>query len=126
MVPMRFAYLVRRCTFCISESKARGLHFFPMVNLWFLNQHATNPVDNSFVSFWLKPFTHNESPYRANFSQSKSFFITVSTDITIQNVWHNYPMNRFIFNPNISHSQHFLFFQIRPHDYVRRALEESK
>lgn len=77
----------------------RFTFFFPMVNLWFLNQHATNPVENSFVTILLKPSTHNESPYRTNFSQSKSFFITVSTDITIQNVWHNYPMNRFIFNP---------------------------
>lgn len=42
--------------------KSKRNTFFPMVNLWFLNQHATNPVDNSFVSFWLKSFTHNESP----------------------------------------------------------------
>lgn len=63
--------------------KSKRNTFFPMVNLWFLNQHATNPVENSFVTILLKPFTHNESPYRTNFSQSKSFSITVSTDITI-------------------------------------------
>lgn len=63
--------------------KSKRNTFFPMVNLCFLNQHATNPVENSFVTILLKPSTHNESPYRTNFSQSKSFSITVSTDITI-------------------------------------------
>lgn len=64
--------------------KSKRNTFFPMVNLWFLNQHATNPVENSFVTILLKPSTHNESPYRTYFSQSKSFFIIVSTECLAQ------------------------------------------